>query len=275
MRTNEIEKKVKKPPNAYMIFCSEMRSRICELEPGHSNTSVMQRLGEMWKNMGVEQKTPYIEKANHILHQFKAKNLKLKYSKKKKKMIPTIEHPSYPIPSLSPDDFDYLFQQGIYFIKNSLSDPDIDKDFHNRTRLLLIEHENRFNMNNNARQLNENEERIAKTAEIPNSMNVLQAPEVKEALGILKDPQIHRAFMILMQPEVQQTLQYVQPSIEQTMRLNSENRIPEMPTFMFPPQKMNENDDPMHPRPQFMPFPRGMTNPHNRMPSMPPFPGHY
>nr|XP_034373027.1 high mobility group protein B1-like [Arvicanthis niloticus] len=53
----------KRPPSAFILFCSEYRPKIKGEHPGFSIGDVAKKLGEMWNNTAVGDKQPYEKKA--------------------------------------------------------------------------------------------------------------------------------------------------------------------------------------------------------------------
>lgn len=49
----------KRPNNAYMIFYNEKRAEVVAANPGIKPKEVMSRLGQMWRQMGEDQKASY------------------------------------------------------------------------------------------------------------------------------------------------------------------------------------------------------------------------
>ncbi|OHS98711.1 hypothetical protein TRFO_08690 [Tritrichomonas foetus] len=80
------ETPIKRPPNAYMLFCKEIREQLLQKEPDLTYKSVMNRFGELWKNMTKEEKAPYKDKARQLQSEFKAKHPNYKYKPRKQKI---------------------------------------------------------------------------------------------------------------------------------------------------------------------------------------------
>ena len=53
----------KRPPSAFVLFCSEYHPKIKGEHPGLSTGDTAKKLGEMWSNTAAEDKQPYEEKA--------------------------------------------------------------------------------------------------------------------------------------------------------------------------------------------------------------------
>jgi glutamyl/glutaminyl-tRNA synthetase len=85
----------KKPPNSFILFRNETLKDIKNKYPNSTSREISKIIGKMWNNMTVENKLPYILKANEIKkkhnslypnHKFKKvlKNLKQRdYNKRK------------------------------------------------------------------------------------------------------------------------------------------------------------------------------------------------
>ena len=75
----------KRPPNGYMLFCIDNRKSILDNEKGHSNVSVMKRLGELWVGLSAAEKEPYIERAKRLQDDFTRENPEYHYKRRKTK----------------------------------------------------------------------------------------------------------------------------------------------------------------------------------------------
>ncbi|EHB15295.1 High mobility group protein B1 [Heterocephalus glaber] len=53
----------KRPPSAFLLFCSEYHPKIKGGHPRLSNGDVAKKLGEMWNNNAADDKPPYEKKA--------------------------------------------------------------------------------------------------------------------------------------------------------------------------------------------------------------------
>uniref|UniRef100_A0A8C0CRE8 High mobility group protein B1 n=1 Tax=Balaenoptera musculus TaxID=9771 RepID=A0A8C0CRE8_BALMU len=53
----------KRPPSAFVLFCSEYHPKIKGEHPGLSTGDAAEKLGEMWSNTAAEDKQPYEQKA--------------------------------------------------------------------------------------------------------------------------------------------------------------------------------------------------------------------
>ncbi|CAG8481904.1 8638_t:CDS:10 [Ambispora gerdemannii] len=68
------DKKVKRPPNAFLIYSSERRPQLQKLDPNLQTSLVSKKLGEEWKNMDPSVKERYNEKALKLKEDFKHSN---------------------------------------------------------------------------------------------------------------------------------------------------------------------------------------------------------
>ncbi|KAK8887014.1 Protein SOX-15 [Tritrichomonas musculus] len=82
---DEHDESTKRPPNAYMLFCMRTREKLLQREPELTYKSVMNRLGELWKNMTKEETQPYKDEAKRLQAEFKAKYPNYKYKPRKPK----------------------------------------------------------------------------------------------------------------------------------------------------------------------------------------------
>jgi len=72
---------IKKPPNAFIIFRSEIFSQVKTSHPNSSSREISTIIGKMWNQMTKECKLPYQLKANEIMKIHKRLNPKHKYKK--------------------------------------------------------------------------------------------------------------------------------------------------------------------------------------------------
>lgn len=61
---------VKRPMNAFLIFCKRQRSRVREKNPHIDNRSVTRILGDLWANLDVDEKATYIDLAKQVSFYF-------------------------------------------------------------------------------------------------------------------------------------------------------------------------------------------------------------
>ncbi len=57
---------VRRPMNAFLIFCKRHRSLVREKNPHLDNRSVTRILGELWANLPLDEKTTYTNLANEV-----------------------------------------------------------------------------------------------------------------------------------------------------------------------------------------------------------------
>jgi len=60
------EKHIKRPLNAYIIWCREEREKVSQENPRLSTSQVFERLGAHWKLLSDAQKTPYYKEAERL-----------------------------------------------------------------------------------------------------------------------------------------------------------------------------------------------------------------
>nr|XP_034342282.1 high mobility group protein B1-like [Arvicanthis niloticus] len=60
----------KRPPSAFFLFCSEYHPKIKSEHPGLSIGDVAKKLGEMWNNIGADDKQPYEKKATKLKEKY-------------------------------------------------------------------------------------------------------------------------------------------------------------------------------------------------------------
>ena len=110
----------KRPPNGYMLFCMEKRKEILEIEKGHSNISVMKRLGEIWMGLSENEKEPFQQRAKDLQTDFNKENPNYHYKKRKQKNFSTTSNLSLSPTSIGMNNslIDNILQIGaIYTIK--------------------------------------------------------------------------------------------------------------------------------------------------------------
>lgn len=67
METTESDKRdVRRPMNAFLIFCKRHRSIVREKNPDLDNRSVTRILGDLWANLKEEEKTVYTDLAKQV-----------------------------------------------------------------------------------------------------------------------------------------------------------------------------------------------------------------
>ncbi|VCX40136.1 unnamed protein product [Gulo gulo] len=60
----------KRPPLAFLLFCSEYRPKTKGEHPGLYNGDVAKKLGEMWNNTAAGDKQPYEKKASKLKEKY-------------------------------------------------------------------------------------------------------------------------------------------------------------------------------------------------------------
>ena len=67
MDTPDQEKKeIRRPMNAFLIFCKRHRSMVREKNPNMDNRSVTRILGDLWANLQDDDKSQYIDLAKQV-----------------------------------------------------------------------------------------------------------------------------------------------------------------------------------------------------------------
>lgn len=79
------DSKMKRPPNAFILFCIEQRTMVREENPDMPNIEISRLLAEKWKETSDEVKKPYTLKAKEQQQEFKRLHPDYKYDKAKKK----------------------------------------------------------------------------------------------------------------------------------------------------------------------------------------------
>jgi HMG (high mobility group) box len=74
--------KIRRPPNAFMIFANEWRRRLATENPNESNKAISIRLGVMWKGMDPSNKESYYNAARQADLEHKQKYPGYYYSPK-------------------------------------------------------------------------------------------------------------------------------------------------------------------------------------------------
>lgn len=102
----------KRPPNAYLLFCTELREELLRKEPELSYRTVYKRLGQIWKGMSDAQKDPYNQKAKLLQEQFKQDNPIYKYKARKTKQKEPPAQMTLP-PGISTTEAAYFMLVGV------------------------------------------------------------------------------------------------------------------------------------------------------------------
>lgn len=82
---------VKRPMNAFMVWSQIERRRISEQSPDIHNAEISKNLGLKWKQMGREEREPFVQEANRLrqLHFKEFPDYKYRPKKKQKKFLST------------------------------------------------------------------------------------------------------------------------------------------------------------------------------------------
>lgn len=68
-----IRQKIPRPPNAFMLYANEHRKTLAHLFPADSNKEISRRLGQSWKDLNLQEKNQYFQKAKDIDQEHKRK----------------------------------------------------------------------------------------------------------------------------------------------------------------------------------------------------------
>ena len=63
---NSVRVDMSRPANSFILYCKDNRNNLQKEHSELSNSEISSLLGKEWREMGVEQKRPYIEKANSL-----------------------------------------------------------------------------------------------------------------------------------------------------------------------------------------------------------------
>lgn len=81
------EKRERRPPNAFLLYCIENRGKVREENPDKPNIEATRLLGYMWKMLPDEERLPYKIRAKEQQEIFKRMNPNYKYDKAKTKRL--------------------------------------------------------------------------------------------------------------------------------------------------------------------------------------------
>ncbi|KAF7273646.1 hypothetical protein GWI33_013653 [Rhynchophorus ferrugineus] len=65
--------KIPRPPNAFMLYANEHRKFMAHLYPTDSNKEISRKLGQTWKDLNVQEKNKYFQRAKDIDMEHKKK----------------------------------------------------------------------------------------------------------------------------------------------------------------------------------------------------------
>jgi transcription factor SOX1/3/14/21 (SOX group B) len=74
--------KIPQPPNAFIMFTKDWRSKLAKRYMNENNYQISIRLGELWKDMKLEQKAIYMEQALQVKEEHTRKYPNYRYSSK-------------------------------------------------------------------------------------------------------------------------------------------------------------------------------------------------
>lgn len=74
---------LKRPPNSYVLFCSDHRDEVQSKNPSFSTIQVSQTLSKMWKELDPLQAKKYKDRANELYNNFKQENPDYHYKNSK------------------------------------------------------------------------------------------------------------------------------------------------------------------------------------------------
>ncbi|KAH0785093.1 HMG box family protein [Histomonas meleagridis] len=81
------QKKQKRPPNGYILYCLEKRTELRGLHPDLPNVQISRMLGDNWKALDESERRPYKEKAKALQADFKQKCPDYKYEKARERRL--------------------------------------------------------------------------------------------------------------------------------------------------------------------------------------------
>ncbi|XP_050294458.1 transcription factor SOX-30-like [Anthonomus grandis grandis] len=61
-----IHQKIPRPPNAFMLYANEHRKALAHMYPADSNKEISRRLGQTWKDLSVQEKNDYFQRAKDV-----------------------------------------------------------------------------------------------------------------------------------------------------------------------------------------------------------------
>lgn len=84
------KKSLKKPPNSYVLFCSEHRNEVQQKNPTFSAMEVTKTLSQMWKELDKQKVDEYKNRAKELYELYKKENPDYRYkmnNKSSEKMV--------------------------------------------------------------------------------------------------------------------------------------------------------------------------------------------
>ncbi len=82
------DNKVKRPMNAFMIWCKKMRKRVSKENPDFNAVEISKQLGREWKGLIEEERWPFIEESKMLMEAHRRKHPNFQYNKKRYKPQP-------------------------------------------------------------------------------------------------------------------------------------------------------------------------------------------
>ncbi|XP_062608154.1 uncharacterized protein LOC134270002 [Saccostrea cucullata] len=101
------KKEVRRPMNAFLIFCKRHRSMVREKNPNLDNRNVTRILGDLWANLKEEEKTQYTDLAKQYKDAFMKANPDYKWHNPEKGMHPAGLLPRSPTKGMGHENFDF------------------------------------------------------------------------------------------------------------------------------------------------------------------------
>lgn len=129
------KKTSKRPPNSYVLFCSDHRKEVLEQNPTFSAMEVSQTLSKMWKELDPAQVNEYKDRAKNLFDNYKQENPQYHYkmnSKSSKKTTVRInQKDAFQI-------INHLFQTSPFLLQQMLLEKD-KKGHLDITRMFSVE----------------------------------------------------------------------------------------------------------------------------------------
>ncbi|KFM81034.1 putative transcription factor SOX-14, partial [Stegodyphus mimosarum] len=83
-KCKKIVKHIKRPMNAFMVWCKIERKKMFEQQPDMHHAEISKSLGKRWKLLTKEQRQPFLEEADRLRHLHMKEYPGYKYSPKKR-----------------------------------------------------------------------------------------------------------------------------------------------------------------------------------------------